>query len=203
MNLPAANHQTSIRVVKIGGSLLESKDSPVQISRWLERQPKIKTVWIVGGGQRVDSIRRWDQMFCLNSEEAHWICISLMDLNSQLVQTWFPDWDTCEDMERLTTETNVDNVNFKAGRWLKQNADLLPCSWDTTSDSISAQLAKSIGASELVLLKSSMPPEPTTVHNLSSIGYLDCHFPNVLENTPLRLVNVRDPAYPEMRLQEV
>jgi len=203
MNQPVANHHTNIRIVKIGGSLLSCKDSPAQISRWLERQPKIKTVWIVGGGERVDSIRRWDKLFCLKPEEAHWICISLMDLNSQLVQTWFPNWNSRDDIDRLTTEPDVLNVNFKAGRWLKQNPDLLPCSWDTTSDSISAQLAKSIGASELVLLKSTTPPQPATVHNLSAIGYLDCHFPNVLQNTSLRLVNVREPAFPEIRLREV
>jgi 5-(aminomethyl)-3-furanmethanol phosphate kinase len=77
----------------------------------------------------------------------------------------------------------------------QRSADPLPHSWDVTSDSIAARLARQLGAQELVLLKSA--PLPPCVNRLEAVrmGLVDPAFPVAAEGIRRVLyLNLRDPG---------
>jgi hypothetical protein len=58
-----------VRVVKLGGSLLNWRETPAKIAAWLATQPQARNVWVIGGGEFVDLVRRWDETTPLNEQE--------------------------------------------------------------------------------------------------------------------------------------
>ena len=76
-----------------------------------------------------------------------------------------------------------------------------PRSWDVTSDSIAAQLARRLGAVELVLLKSGLPPRGSDVRDATAAGYVDAHFPQASRAVRVRCVDLRTVECPERRLR--
>ena len=68
----SAKPQHNIRVVKIGGSLLDLPDLSTRLSSWLNRQAPMPTVWIVGGGMAVDALR---ENICESLADQESICL--------------------------------------------------------------------------------------------------------------------------------
>jgi aspartokinase-like uncharacterized kinase len=147
-----------IRVVKLGGSLLEFDRTPDQLRRWLSRQTPMRTVWIVGGGRLVDEIRQREPSENLDAMDVHTTCIELMDVNSIRVSNWFPTWQATDNLDELAQQRLPVNWLLSCSDWVKRNARHLPASWDVTSDSIAATIANELEATELVLLKSCDAP---------------------------------------------
>ena len=84
---------TPIRVIKIGGSLLQRKDLLVDLRNWQASLANQKIdVWIVGGGTAVDEIRQRDRAQCLADSEAHWSSIDAMDANALRLASQMPEW---------------------------------------------------------------------------------------------------------------
>jgi len=192
-------NRNPIRVIKIGGSLLDDSQTPKRISNWLDQQPKMQNVWIVGGGKLVDAVRNWDKEFSLKPETAHWMSIELMDINAQLVSSWFPNWNCTDQLDSLFQSREETELQLQSNQilfvscWLKDNQQLLPKSWDVTSDSIAATVADSLNASELVLLKSCEPPEMPGIETMIAENFVDRHFANSTRNAKyeLRFVNLK------------
>jgi hypothetical protein len=91
-------------------------------------------------------------------------------------------------------------VVFDPGQWLASSNVSLPHTWDATSDSIAACLARALGAAELVLLKSAAPPSAATPGDLAAAGYVDRHFPIVAAELPaVRFVDLRSFAHEPAR----
>lgn len=157
------------RVVKLGGSLLADESTPARLRMFLELLPEAPTLIVVGGGAMVDAVRELNQVKAINSEAAHWLSIRLMDETAGVVASWFNDWH-CTDDFRDACAVGV----FKPNRWLSGNAvrDLLPKNWKITSDSIAALVARTLTASELILLKNcSIESQDLTV--LGRCGVVD------------------------------
>ncbi len=82
----------------------------------------------------------------------------------------------------------------------------LPESWDVTSDSIAAVLARFLDATELTLLKSALPPTQTTLTQLMDLEFVDRYFEEAITTTEteqlssigrIKFVNLRDKNYAE------
>ncbi|MEX2186086.1 MAG: hypothetical protein WD875_04795 [Pirellulales bacterium] len=174
---------SNLRVVKLGGSLLDLTHWPQRLVVWLASQPTTPTVLIVGGGVLADAIRRYDRQFELGEEAAHWLSIGAMSLQAEMAATVLP--------RRLAGVTLVDRFDdlfavaanevavFDPEPFLRDSeagfaGTPLPHGWHITSDSIAARVAECLDAAELVLLKSAPPPEHPTD---PAAGYVDEHFP--------------------------
>ncbi len=190
--MPAA----SVRVAKLGGSLLTSVELEAALRRWLARTPDVHTVLVVGGGVIVDGFRQLHQQSPFDEARMHWLCIDALSLTTRYVAERLPELGHEEQFEALQSRLASPGVSlFDVRRFLREQEPALagtplPHTWDVTSDSIAARLAIALEAVELVLLKSAPPPSDDLAE-LAQHGYIDRFLPQLAnELPPLRFVNL-------------
>jgi 5-(aminomethyl)-3-furanmethanol phosphate kinase len=137
-------------VIKVGGSL---GARPAQLRRLMETLASAARrrclVVVPGGGSFADEVRRADDRFALGDSAAHWMAILAMDQYGYLLARLAPGAVLARSRRELTPgQLNV----LAPSAWLRR-ADPLPHSWDVTSDSIAAWIARSLGARRLMLVK--------------------------------------------------
>lgn len=158
-------------VVKIGGGLLAD---PSQLGRVLDVVGAAAThrrlVVVPGGGPFADTVRDVDSRFQLSDDAAHWMGILAMDQHAHLIASKLNGAILVEGPQDIAAMRLGQIPILTPSRWLRQ-ADPLPHSWDVTSDSIAAWVAREIGATRLILIK----PAGATGPNL-----VDAHFARVL-----------------------
>jgi len=198
--------QCPLKVVKIGGSLLELPDLAKRLYYWLDHQPGCHHVLLVGGGQLVEQVRSWHKLNPLDKTEAHWICIELMGVTAKIMHSRLQQFPVVEEMHQLRLRLGKRGATiFCPTRWLKDSEPHLPgtrvpISWEATSDSIAARLAVVLDASELVLLKSTLPMSKDLTL-LAQNGYVDKMFPNFSsELPPIRCIDLKNTDNQEISL---
>lgn len=191
-----------LRVVKVGGSLLNWLDLPAALRYWLAAEPPAINVLICGGGPFAEAVREADRAFGLSERAAHWLAIDALHVTARLLAAMLPDVPLRDSYRQLTESlgdrTTVATIVFDVREFLRnqdQNARRpLPQDWTVTSDSIAARLATALKADELVLLKSADPPADD-LGKLAAVGYVDEHFPHSAAGLlRLRFVNLRSTA---------
>ena len=149
---------SSMWVVKIGGSLLGSPE----LERWLEIFVKYSDgniIIVPGGGIFADAVREAQKLTKISDACAHKIAVLAMDQFGLVLANMNPLLATAK------TECEIDERTWqhRAIVWLPSHMvladDTIPQSWDVTSDSIAAWLAKKLNATQLVLVKSDKPSE--------------------------------------------
>jgi aspartokinase-like uncharacterized kinase len=189
-------------VLKLGGSLLDWADSTVRLRQWLAGQKLAERLLIVGGGDLADSIRRSDQLHRLGEETSHWLSVRTMAIHAEMLMAMLPEARWCESVRRLMEQAAspglviVDPWSFLHDEEPQWSPTPLPANWDVTSDSIAARLATLLGAEELTLLKSGLPPNGRTIAEVADAGYFDRFFTQAVVGLPqVRAVNLRDEGF--------
>jgi len=197
----------AVRVVKVGGSLFDDPQLPAKLAGWLERQTPALEVLVAGGGDLADVIRHAAARFAVDPDVAHWICIDLLTATSRLLSALLPEavhFDRFCDLEAAIARGGPRRVVFAVEDFLREAethraGPPLPHDWSVTSDSITARLATAIGATELVLLKSTSVPPGTSQATAAAQGLVDDHFPLAARWVPrVRWVNLREDAATEV-----
>jgi aspartokinase-like uncharacterized kinase len=194
--MSGASGRPLVRVVKVGGSLLDWPPLPQALATWLREQPLGWNVLLAGGGELANVIRRADATFQLGEEASHWLCIELMGSTARLLaaildQPTVIAHSLAELRERFPIGP-AGQVMFDPRSFLSED-DVLPQTWSVTSDSIAARLADAIAADELVLLKSADPPAGASLTELAANGMVDAFFPQAAAALTgrVRIVNLR------------
>jgi 5-(aminomethyl)-3-furanmethanol phosphate kinase len=196
---PAPTNHRTLRVIKLGGSLLDCQDLGPRFQAWLALQPAAANLVVAGGGELVEAIRRIDRVRPLGELAAHRLCIRAMSLTAELAArvlgaAVLAGWPLETDFVAVDdARPSVVDVSQFVAEDQQQSRDPLPESWQVTSDSIAARLAAVLGADELVLLKSSLP-EGDALEELTAEGYVDGFFARAAVTRPLRFVNLRATA---------
>ena len=194
-----------LRIVKIGGSLLDYEDLPKAWENWLARQPGLPTVIVVGGGSLVDQVRSWNERYPLEEETAHWMCVRAMAITASLLHQRLTGTSLVHEWvdlkQQLAEESPFAPRIFSVESFLRSvepglTGAPLPCSWDVTSDSIAARIAEVLAARELVLCKSISQDAGASWHEQAKAGHVDAHFPVIAEEiATIRWLNLRTASF--------
>lgn len=187
--------------------MLDWADWPARFRQWLSRQPTAVNILIAGGGALADEVRLRDTTEGLAASTAHWLAIDAMRANIIAVRRLLHEAvgvDRWEDLPKPIASGAF--IAFCPREFLRRFepdalGPRLPHGWDVTSDSIAARLADVLGAQELVLLKSALPPtKVTTLQMAADVGYVDRCFAQVATRLAVvRCCNLRFEKFAEWR----
>lgn len=177
-----------LRVIKLGGSLLESHDWAARLMHWLSLLPTGRTLLLVGGGPPVDAIRHLACLYEYDLEFLHWLCIDALDISFRLVEQQL-HWPSLHGQNELQAWLNVPELTFGLVHTqafyrvdnYQQQPVALPLNWDTTSDALAALLARLVCADELIVVKSLVVEEPYDWKALAEAGVVDKAFANAIK----------------------
>lgn len=152
-------------MIKLGGSLLDLDDL---VERLLDVINEVSfPLLVTGGGGLADFVRQWDDQGLLTEHEAHQLAIASMSFNAgNLAQrdNRFQVVASYDDALGVTSLGRIPLLDVMQVLFAEERRrpalPTIPRSWDVTSDSIAAWLARAWGA-DLWLLKS---VDPVDVH---------------------------------------
>lgn len=151
-----------LTVVKVGGGV--GDDALPGVCATLGELGRRHPLLVVPGGARfADAVRDADRRFGLQADTAHRMAILGMEQFGWLLSDLIPGAERCFDL--TSAPAGRTRVLLPADLPL----DELPASWDVTSDSIAAWVAREAGAERLVLVKAA-----------DGLG-VDEYFPRALE----------------------
>lgn len=137
-------------VIKVGGSLSRRPGALRRLMAALAVAARGRTLVVVpGGGPFAEAVRRADRHFAPGDSPSHWMATLAMDQYAVLLASLAAE----AALVRGRRDVVRGRLNVLApSSWLAR-ADPLPHSWDVTSDSIAAWVARTLRAKMLVLLK--------------------------------------------------
>ncbi len=199
-----------MRVVKVGGSLLDWPLLGTKLQSWLTQSDSFgaippPTLMVIGGGALADVLREADRIHKLGQEASHWLCIRALQVSAALLARLIPEAILVESPMAFQQSGSANKIGILEPlpfltQWEAQGRQpQLPHCWEVTSDSIAAFAAAVCAADELVLLKSCpLPEKPLTRSEAATRGLVDEYFPRA--SAPLRRVRavcLRDPDFAE------
>jgi aspartokinase-like uncharacterized kinase len=149
-----AHGADGILVVKVGGGLARIPGAlPAACAAVAHLARRHRVVVVPGGGPFADVVREFDLREGLGDDAAHWMAILAMDQYAHVL---------AQRIERAVLVEEPGGIGAALGagrpavlapyRWMR-SADVLPHSWDATSDSVAAFIAGALDAARLVLIK--------------------------------------------------
>lgn len=162
-------------IVKIGGSLC----GDLRLAAWIEMLVEFgagKVIIVPGGGPYADVVRLQQKRWKFSDSIAHSLAVRAMDqfalqlagINTQLV------------LATKLTALNEASSKLNIPVWLPSEIVLaapdIAQTWDVTSDSLAAWLARELNADRLILVKSCLVPDDTNLESMSKLGILDQGF---------------------------
>jgi aspartokinase-like uncharacterized kinase len=148
--------------VKVGGALLNAPDTFAWAVRELAGAPRDGSVLVVpGGGPFADAVRDVERCVGLSDSAAHWAAVLAMNQCAHVLAAHLPGADLTENPLRRPPAHHIPVL--APYTWLR-STDPLPHSWDVTSDSIAAHVARVTGARRLILMKLASSVDPYFKH---------------------------------------
>src|SRR6185295_6471248 len=100
-----------------------------------------------------DTVREFERTAGLSADAAHWMAILAMDQYAHVLAERIPGAALVEEPGALLPALTPRGVAVLApSRWMR-SADVLPHSWEVSSDSIAAFVAGALDAGRLILIK--------------------------------------------------
>jgi aspartokinase-like uncharacterized kinase len=144
----------SLLVIKVGGGLSAvpgALDAVCGAVSDLGRSRRI--VVVPGGGPFADAVRSFDGSHGLSADAAHWMAVLAMDQYAHVLA------ERIAGARMVEEPGGIDEAIGRAGvavlapsRWMRA-ADVLPHTWQATSDSVAAFVAGALDAERLILVK--------------------------------------------------
>lgn len=140
-------------VLKIGGSLSHGPDLAALCQEVGRLGVRRRLLIVPGGGAFADLVRDHDRRYQLSSTTTHRMALLAMDQYGCLLGDLLPGASLVVELLSASQALKDGRVPILLPASLLIQADPLPHSWEVTSDSIAAWIARLSGASRLVLLK--------------------------------------------------
>lgn len=175
-------------VAKIGGSLHASPD----LARWigaLEHWPH-RLILVGGGGPFADAVRAAQPKLGFSDETAHAMAVLAMEQYAlALAELYKLDLAaTPQEIEALHAQGRI--ALWRASKMVGAAQDIAP-SWDVTSDSLAAWLARKLRADALLMIKSIDVAPGAALNAIATQGVVDPAFPAYAGATPVHIAGPR------------
>ena len=150
----APRSDCGLSVIKIGGRLSTTPGVLDRVCAAVAEASRGRALLVVpGGGPFADAVRDFDRRVGVSAETAHWMAILAIDQYAHVLANRIAGAVLVEEPGAISKVAGSGRVAVLApSRWMR-SADVLPHSWDVTSDSIAAFVAGALGAERLVLIK--------------------------------------------------
>ena len=146
--------QNGMSVIKVGGALAAIPHALDRVCAELSRASRDHRLLVVpGGGPFADAVREFERRVGMSSDAAHWMAILAMDQYAHVLAGRITGAVLVEEPGAVTETVALGRAAVLApSRWMR-SADVLPHSWEATSDSIAAFVAGALDAARLILIK--------------------------------------------------
>ena len=141
-------------VVKVGGGLTQVEGALETVTEGLLEAGRRHRILVVpGGGPFADAVRAFGASHGLSADAAHWMSILAMDQYAHALVERIDGASLVEEPGAVSGAVGAAGVAVLApSRWMRA-ADVLPHTWEATSDSVAAFVAGALDATRLVLVK--------------------------------------------------
>ncbi|ESS72603.1 aspartate/glutamate/uridylate kinase [Methyloglobulus morosus KoM1] len=178
-------------VIKLGGSLTTSGKLQPCLDKIDEDYQGRAVVIVPGGGELADQVRKMQRQWQFGDRFAHRMAILAMQQMALLFKALKPCFTMAESIPELRVRTAQPGVSIWSPNVLELDKANISSTWDMTSDSLAAWLAKTLTADELILVKSVTIDADWDVLKLVQNQIVDVSFPEYIQqaNFSLNIVN--------------
>lgn len=163
-------------IVKLGGSLSRA-DTLIKCLNSVEQNFQGRAVVIVpGGGAFADQVRLAQHHWQFDDKTAHNMAILAMQQMALLIKGLKDDFFIARSVTDIRKQLHRQKIVIWSPDIVElDNADI-EASWDITSDSLAAWLAKALSATELILVKSATIDANLSLEQLAKQNVIDKGF---------------------------
>jgi 5-(aminomethyl)-3-furanmethanol phosphate kinase len=140
-------------VLKVGGSLSRGAGLETLCKEIGRLGEHYRLLIVPGGGAFADQVRAMYRRYALNETAAHRMSLLAMDQYGYLLNQLITESSLTSDLDSVNRITESGRVAILLSSALIIRMDPLPHSWEVTSDSIAAWIARQAQCRRLVLLK--------------------------------------------------
>jgi len=163
-------------VIKLGGSLSRS-DALVDCLNVLEKNYQGRAVVIVpGGGAFADQVRLAQQHWQFDDTTAHHMALLAMQQMALMFKGLKPDFAIAPTVEAIQEHTTEKKTVIWSPDIIELDNAGIQASWDISSDSLAAWLAKTVSATEFILIKSTAIDADLSLLQLAEQNIVDKAF---------------------------
>jgi aspartokinase-like uncharacterized kinase len=165
-----------LTIIKLGGSLSRT-DSLINCLNAVDKNYRGRAAVIVpGGGAFADQVRLAQQHWQFDDHTAHHMALLAMQQMALMFKGLKPDFAIADTVAVILEQLNQQKTFI----WSPDISELdnagIKASWDITSDSLAAWLAKTLSATELILIKSAVIDDSLSLHQLAEQDIIDKAF---------------------------
>jgi aspartokinase-like uncharacterized kinase len=162
-----------LTIIKLGGSLSRT-DSLINCLNAVDKNFRGRAAVIVpGGGAFADQVRLAQQHWQFDDHTAHHMALLAMQQMALMFKGLKPDFVIADTVAAIQAQLDRKQVVI----WSPDISELdnagIEASWDITSDSLAAWLAKTLSATELILIKSAVIDTNLSLNQLAEQQIVD------------------------------
>ena len=174
-------------IIKLGGSLSRS-DALINSLNAVEKNYQGRAVVIVpGGGAFADQVRLAQQHWQFDDTTAHRMAILAMQQMALMFKGLKPDFAIAHTVGAIQCLLNRQKTVIWSPDIVELDNAGIEASWDISSDSLAAWLAKTLSAAELILIKSAVIDGNLSLYQLAELNIVDKAFCDFVADAGFRV----------------
>jgi aspartokinase-like uncharacterized kinase len=181
-------------IIKLGGSLSKSTTLVNCLNAIENNYAGKMTVIVPGGGAFADQVRLAQQRWQFDDSTAHHMAILGMQQMALMFKGLKPGFAIAHNIEAIQNLLKQQKIVIWSPDSSELNSAGITASWDISSDSLAAWLAKTVSATELILVKSATIEANLNLHQLAGLNIVDKAFCVMVARATfeIRVVNAHD-----------